>query len=61
MKKVTLMGAGGKMGVRITANLKDKDYSMASLIPWQSPKPKKFDKRTCTKMLYLMLTFALLV
>jgi len=29
MKKVTLMGAGGKMGVRITANLKDKDYNMA--------------------------------
>ena len=28
MKKVVLIGAGGKMGCRITDNLKDSDYEM---------------------------------
>lgn len=31
MKKVTLVGAGGKMGVRLTRNLKDSDYEMSYL------------------------------
>ena len=29
MKKVALVGAGGKMGCRITDNLKDSDYKMS--------------------------------
>ncbi|MDZ7608600.1 MAG: NAD(P)-binding domain-containing protein [Cyclobacteriaceae bacterium] len=31
MTKVVLVGAGGKMGCRITDNLKNSDYSMAYL------------------------------
>ncbi|MEO1011436.1 MAG: phosphogluconate dehydrogenase C-terminal domain-containing protein [Bacteroidota bacterium] len=31
MKKVTLVGAGGKMGVRLTRNLKDSDYDVSYL------------------------------
>lgn len=31
MKKVTLVGAGGKMGCRITDNLKNSDYDMSYL------------------------------
>jgi len=31
MEKVTLVGAGGKMGMRITRNLKDADYMMSYL------------------------------
>jgi hypothetical protein len=31
MKKVTLVGAGGKMGMRLTHNLKDSDYEMSYL------------------------------
>jgi hypothetical protein len=31
MKKVTLVGAGGKMGMRLTRNLKNSDYEMSYL------------------------------
>ncbi len=31
MKKVSLVGAGGKMGLRLTDNLKDSDYEMSYL------------------------------
>ena len=30
-KKITLVGAGGKMGLRLTRNLKNSDYEMAYL------------------------------
>ena len=31
MTKVTLVGAGGKMGMRLTHNLKNSDYEMSYL------------------------------